>query len=226
MSKVTSAKTKGRLTKKEMKQDKLLEFTVKAEKFYAERQNLVLGVAGAILVIILGVVLLRHTVQNARLEQSYDLTIAKMQYGSGKTDEANPGFQKVVGEGGVAAGEAKYFLGRIAFDKGNYTQAAEEFKACLKDFSLDDQLECAAMSGVAAAAEAQGNDAEAAKLYDEVAGKYPKNVFAPQALYQAAHLYIKLNQKDKTIHDLEQIRDNYPEASITPQAKRDLDNLQ
>jgi len=225
MSKVTSTKTKGRLTKKELKQDKLVEFAYKAEKFYAERQNLVLGIAGAIVVIIIAVILLRHTMQSAKLEESYDLTLAKMQYGSGKIDDAKAGFQKVIGEGGAAAGEAKYFLGRVAFDKGNYTQAVEEFKGYLKNFSVDDQLDCAAMSGLAATYQAQGNDSEAAKLYDEVAEKYSHNVFAPQALYQASQLYLKLNQKDKAIHNLEEIRDNFAETSAAQQARRDLDSF-
>jgi len=226
MSKATPTKTKGRLSKKELKQDKLVAFAYKAEKFYAEHQKLVLGVATAVVVIIAAVILLRHTVQSARLEESYDLTIAKMEYGSGKLDDAKPGFQKVVGEGGAAGGEAKYYLARIAFDKGNYTQAADEFKDYLKNFSVGEQMDCAAMSGLAACYEALGNNAEAVKVYEEVAEKYPHNAFAPQALYQASHLYFKLNQKDKAIHDLEQIRDNYAEASITAQAKRDLDNLQ
>ena len=225
MSKVTSAKTKGRLTKKEMKQDKLVEFAYKAEAFYAQHKNLVLGVAGAILVVIVGVVLLRNTMQSARLEESYDLTIAKMQFGAGKMDDSKPGFQKVVGEGGAAAGEAKYFLGRIAYEKGNYSQAADEFKAYLKDFSVDDQLDCAAMAGLAASTEGLGNDQEAAKLYEEAADKYSRNVYAPQALYQASRIYLRINQKDKAIHDLQMIRDKFPESSITAQAKRDLDNL-
>ncbi|HEY3294247.1 MAG TPA: tetratricopeptide repeat protein [bacterium] len=226
MSKVTSAKTKGRLTKKELKQDKLVEFTYKAEAFYATHQRLVLGVVGGVVVVILGVILLRHTIQNARLEESYDLTIAKMQFGSGKYEDARTAFQKVIGEGGSAAGEAKYFLARIAFEKGNFTQAADEFKGYLKDFSVDDQMDCAAMAGLAATYEAQGNDSEAAKVYEETAEKYSKNVYASQALYQASRIYLKLGQKDKAVHDLQQIRDKYAEASITPQAKRDLDNLE
>jgi len=95
MSKATSAKTKGRLTKKELKQDKLVEFAYKAEAYYNEHQRLVLGVIGAVVVVIVAVVLLRHTMQSARLEESYDLTLAKMEYGAGKLDEAKPGFQKV-----------------------------------------------------------------------------------------------------------------------------------
>jgi TolA-binding protein len=225
MSKVSSAKTRGRLTKKELKQDKLVEFTVMAEKFYAERKNLVLGLAAAIVVVIVGIIVLRNTFQSARLEKSYDLTLAKMQYGAGKLDEAKPGFEKVMREGGSAAAEAKYFLGRIAFEKGNFTQAAEEFKDFLKNYSSDEELDCAASSGLAATYEAQGNDAEAAKAFEDIGMKYPRNSYATQALYQASRLYIKLNEKDKAIHVLETIRDKYPESSIVAQVRRDLENF-
>jgi TolA-binding protein len=226
MSKVTSAKTKGHLTKKELKQDKLVDFAYKAEAFYNKHQRLVMGIAGAIVVIIIAVVLLRHTIQSARLEESYDLTLAKMEYGSGKLDEAKPGFQKVVTEGGTAGAEAKYFLGRIAFDQGNFTQAETEFKDYLKNFSGGEELDCAVMSGLAATDEALGKDSEAATLYEEVAAKYPDNAYAPQSLLEASRVNLKLNQKDKAIHNLEQIRDKYPESAAAGQAKRDLDNLQ
>jgi TolA-binding protein len=225
MSKVTSTKTKGRLTKKEMKQDKLVDFAYKAEAFYGENQKLVFGIAGGIVVVILAVILLRHTMMSARLEESYDLTLAKMEYGSGKLEEAKPGFQKVVTEGGAPGAEAKYFLARIAFEKGNYAQAQDEFKGYLKNFSGGDELDCAAMSGLAATYEALGNDADAAKLYEEIAEKYSKNVYAPHALYEASRVYLKLNQQDKAVHDLEQIRDKYPDSASAGQAKRDLDNL-
>jgi TolA-binding protein len=225
MSKVTSAKTRGRLTKKEMKQDKLVEFAYKAEAFYTANQKLVLGVVGAIVVVILAIILLRNSMQSARFEQSYDLTLAKMAYGTGKLDEAKPAFNKVVAEGGSAGAEAKYFLARIAFEKGDYTQAEQEFKGFLKDFSGGEELECAAMSGLAATYEALKNDAEAAKLYEEVASKFSSNVFAPQALYEASRVHLKSNQQDKAVHDLETIRDKYSTATVAAQAKRDLDNL-
>jgi hypothetical protein len=52
MPKTVSQKTKGKLSKKELKQDKLVEFAYKAERYYHEHQKLVFGIVGAIVVIL------------------------------------------------------------------------------------------------------------------------------------------------------------------------------
>jgi TolA-binding protein len=221
------SKSKGHLTKKELKQDKLVELTYKLEQYYRDHQKIVLSVAAAVVIIILGVVLVRKSVQSTRLQSSYQLTLAKMDYGSGRLPEAKDGFQRIVStESGRYAGEAKYFLGRIAFDQNNYAQAVTDFTTYLKDFAVDDQLDCAAMSGLAAAYEAQGKNEDAVKTYTQIAEKYPQNTYAPQALWEASRVYLSLNQTDSAIKALQQIRDKYSESAVAAQAKRQLDNLQ
>jgi TolA-binding protein len=227
MAKAISSKTKGHLTKKELKQDKLVEFTYKAEQFYRDHQRTVLIAAAAVVIVILGVVLVRKSVQSTRMEESYQLTLAKMNYGANRLPEAKDAFQKIVStESGKYAGEAKYFLARIAFEQGNYADAVTDFTSYLKDYSVDDQMDCAAMSGLAAAYEAQSKNEDAVKTYTQVAEKYPQNPYAPQALLEASRIYLSLNQPDNAAKVLQQIRDKYPDSALASQAKRQLDNLQ
>ncbi|RPH92593.1 hypothetical protein EHM69_12420, partial [candidate division KSB1 bacterium] len=176
MNKAISQKTKGKLTKKELKQDKLVELAYKMEHLYYKYQKWVLSAAGAILVIVVAAFLINRTMKSNRIEQSYQLTMAKMQYSAEQLDAAKEAFRRLVTSGsGTMAGEAKYFLGRIAFEQSNFSQAADEFSGYVKDFSGTPELDCAAMAGLAASYEAMGKPEDAAKAYLKIAEDYPKD---------------------------------------------------
>jgi len=226
MSKVASAKTKGRLTKKELKQDKLVEYAYKVENFYLANQKLVIGIAIAVVVVIAGVIVARKMIESRGLEQSYELMMAKMSYGSGKLDEAQAAFETIVQTmGGNTAAEAKYFLGRVAFEKGDFPQAETHFKEYLSNFSGNAEIDCAAQSGLAAAVETQGRLEEAAQTYEKISEEFPANPYAPQALMEASRLYLKLNQYDKS-RDLAQIvADKFPDSNLRLAARARLDML-
>jgi TolA-binding protein len=226
MAKAISSKAKGHLTKKELKQDKLVELTYKLEQFYLLHQKWVITAIVAVVVIVAGVILVRKTMESNRLQESYQLTMAKMNYGAGKMADAKSAFERIVSsQGGRAAGEAKYFLGRIAFDQGNYSDALTAFSSYLKDYNVDDEIDCAAMAGLAACYEAQNKPEDAAKTYQQIAEKFPQNTYAPQALWEASRVYLSMNQKDSAIKALQTIREKYSESAVAPQAKRELDNI-
>jgi TolA-binding protein len=226
MAKATASKTKGKLTKKELKQDKLVEFTFKAETFYHNNKNLVIGSAVALAVVILAVVVWNSSRKSSILEESYQLTMAKMNYGSGKLDEAKQGFQLITSQmGGKPAGEAKYFLGRIAFEQGDFSSAENEFSDYLKEYSVDNAMDASALAGLAATYEAQGRLDQAMDNYEKIAEKYPKLAFAPQALQDVARLAQKLNQPEQAKKALQRILDDYPESMSAQQARKDLEPL-
>jgi TolA-binding protein len=227
MSKVTSAKTKGRLTKKEMKQDRLVKLTIDLEKFYVDHQKLVLTVAVAVLVVIAGVILVRKSMESSRLEAAYKVTMAKASFGSGQLDNAAAAFQTLATSGsGVVAAESKYFLGRIAYEQGKYSQAVDEFNGYFKDFSGTDELNVGAYAGLGSSYEALEKYADAAQEYQKAADKYPKNPAAVELLMDAARVYQKLNQPEKAIPLLRKIRDSYPESSLAQQARQQLASLE
>ncbi len=227
MSKVTSAKTKGRLTKKEMKQDRLVKLTVDLEKFYVDHQKLVISVAVAVVVVIFAVILVRKSMESSRLEAAYKVTMAKASFGTGRLDESASAFQTIANsEGGTVAAEAKYFLGRIAYEQGKYAQAVDEFNGYFKDFSGTDELNVAASAGLGAANEALEKYADAASEYQKAAEKYPNSPAATELLMDAARVYQKLDQPEKAIPLLRKIRDNYPESSLAAQARQLLTSLE
>ncbi|MDD5089180.1 MAG: tetratricopeptide repeat protein [bacterium] len=226
MSKVASAKTRGRLTKKELKQDKLVEYAYKVEHFYLANQKLVIGLAIAVVVVIAGIIGARKMIESSRLEQSYELMMAKMSYGAGRLDEAHEAFQKVLSTtGGGTAAEAKYFLGRVAFEQGDVSQAETQFKEYLDKFSGNAELDCAVHSGLAACLETQNKFEEAAQTYEKIWELFPENPFAPQALLEASRLYMKINQNDKALELAQLVADKFPDSSLRLAARARIDML-
>lgn len=223
----TKAAARGHLSKKELKQDKLVEWTYRLENLYHEKKNLVLGIGVGILVAIAAVILISRSMQSAKVEQSFDLSVAKTAYGLGNMEQAKSGFESVVSKhSGAAAGEANYFLGRIAFEQGDLATAQSRFEAYLKDSAVDRFMDASAWSGLAAVKEAQSDLAGAAAAYEKIAKDFADLPCAAQSLAEASRIYLKQNQKDKAISALQTLRAKYPESTLAAQAKRDLDNLQ
>lgn len=226
MSTTSSSKTKGKLTKKELKQDKLVQLAYKVEHLYIRYQKWVVAVAAGIVIVVLATILLNRSSKSALREQSYQLTMAKVQMDGGKYDVAMDALNRLVSSaGGAIAGEAKFLTAKIAYEQNNYSQAADLFSAYLNDFSVDDELDCAATMGLAASYQAMGKTEDAAKTYEESAKKYPNSDCAPFSLWEAYKLYNNLKQKDKAEAMLLTIRDSYSQSTIAPQAKRELDQL-
>ncbi len=226
MTKTAAAKS-GRLTKKELKQDKLVEVAYKLEHYYLTHKNLVLGIGGGIVVAVIAVILLSRSLQSARIEESFVLSQAKLAYGQANLEQAKQGFEKVVADfsGGPEA-EAHYFLGRIAFDQQNYQVAEKEFQTYVDDFSLDPYMDAAALMGLAATKDARGQFADAAKLYEQAAAQYPGVPAAPDALLAGSRLYGKLNQVDKQRELLTRIKEKYPDSFVMAQVRKELENLE
>lgn len=227
MAQATSKKSKSKLSKKELKQDRLVALTAQIEHFYHTHRNLVVGITGAVVIAILAVVFIQKSMQSARLEESFGLMLPKMSYGSGNYQEAKTGFESVLTKySGDVAGEAQYFLGRIAFEQGDYPAAEVAFQLYLDKYSVDKYMDCAALAGLAAAKEAQGGLEEAAQSFEDIANKFADLPYAPQALYEAQRIYLKLNQEDKAAEVLKTLIKRYPDSALRTQARRDLDRLQ
>jgi TolA-binding protein len=226
MAQTTHQKTKGKLSKKEMKQDKLVRLTYEVEHFYFQHQKWVMSVAVGIIVVVVAALLINRATKASRLEDSYQLTMAKLQIDADQLPQARDALSRLVSSAGSkVAGEAKFLTGRIAFQQGNYSEAADLFSAYLKEFSVDAELDCAAMMGLAACYHAMGKLEEAAQAYADAAKAHPKESCASQALWEASRIYLDLNQRDKASATLATIRDSYRESAVAPQASRELDAL-
>lgn len=227
MAKAFKAKGAGKLSKKELREDKLVSFASKMERFYHENQNRVLGIIVVIVILIAGGIFLQRMSNESRMIESYDLTLAKTAFGQQKYDQARVSLEKVISEyGGEVAAEAKYYLARTDFEQGNFTAAEAAFRDYRKSFSGDDYTDCAVIAGLAASLEAQQKFEEAAATYEEAAQRYPKLAYSPEALVEASRIYLLINQTDNAKRVLTEIVARFPDSASATKAKQDLDKLQ
>ncbi|MFH1011270.1 MAG: tetratricopeptide repeat protein [bacterium] len=221
MATQAAAKGKKRLSRRELKEDKLIALAKKLEMFYEQNQKIVLGGAVAVLVVIVAIFLIRTSQQRVYNNASLDLTIAKIMFEMGRLDEAEPQLQSIKSRhGGRIAGEAQYYLARSAFMRGNAEEAEAAFREYVRNYRVDKYIDAAAVAGLAACVESQEKYGEAAEIYLSIPRKYPKHFFSPQAMYQAARCYLLANQRDKAVEICQLLQRQYPTSAVRNRAAK------
>ncbi len=213
-------KAPKRLTKKEIKQDKLVTVYFQTQEFMRENgQTILFSAAGLILVASMAMWFVRWNA-NKEQEAAVELSKAKIEYFANDYNSAIPLLQLVVNSyGSTDAGkEAHFYLANAQYNLGNYLEAEQNYKAYL-DGGKDQILRASATAGMAACLEQQKNYRAAAQLYKEAGEKYSKIFLAPDALFNAARCYL-LNEDKSSARDLlTKLITDYPTANIKSDAE-------
>lgn len=226
MATQAAAKGKKRLSRRELKEDKLIALAKKFELFYEKNRKIVLGLAAAILVVIVAIFLIRTSQQRAYDDASLELTIAKIMFDMGRLDEAEPQLQSIKSKyGGRIAGEAQYYLARSSFVRGNVEEAEAAFREYVRNYHVNNYVDAAAFAGLAACVESQGKYIEAAEIYLSIPRKYPKNFFSAEAMYQAARCYLLADQRDKALEICRLLQRQYPTSAVKSRAVKLITQL-
>ncbi len=210
-----TGKAKKRLSRKEMREDKLIAMAQKVEQFYEQNRKLVMVVMAGILVVIVAFFMIRGNQQKAFKEASLSLSIAKMMFETKHFDEAESQFQVLKTRyGGRIAGEAQFYLAKGAFLRDNIEEAEAGFKEYIAKYHVDKYIDIAAIAGLAACQESQGRFEEAAETYLSIPRKHRKHYFSPHAMYQAAQCYLAVNQNDKALQTYQLLLKQYPNSTL------------
>ncbi len=210
-----TGKAKKRLSRKEMREDKLIGMAQKVEQFYEQNRKLVMAVMAGILVVIVAFFMVRGNQQKVFKEASLSLSIAKVMFEMKRFDEAESQFQALKTRyGGRIAGEAQFYLAKSAFLQDNIEEAEAGFREYIANYHVDKYIDIAAIAGLAACQESQGRFEEAAETYLSIPRKHRKHYFAPQAMYQAAQCYLTVNQNDKALQTYQLLLKQYPNSTL------------
>ncbi len=203
------ARQARRIDRKSLKKDPLLDFTSRATEYVNENSTLVLGVAAALIV---GVVLLVMwgRGQSAKTAESDILGVqaigllANGQFQQA-LDHSNTVRAQFPGSRGAAI--AAYVRGKAQLQLGVFVDAERAFRDYMNESSKEPFFERAAKRGLAASLEGQRRFGEAGQLYEELAAESPDELI-DQTLLDAARAY-ELGgapQQAKTL--LERVIDN------------------
>jgi len=220
---------KKKLSKKEIKEDKLVSFMYKMEGFYEKyRSKLVLY--GGVLVVAVAAAYFYINEKNSENDKAgLELSRVLLVFDTGSYLEAIEGRQgsniiglkRIVEEySGTENGEtAKIFLANCYAYLGNYDEALKYYE----DYSGSiDIYKATALAGMAGYYASKDDYEKAAKMFKEAAGTAKINAQNPDYLLNAAVNYYKTGENEEAKILLDKIKEEYPSSDAKKQVDKYL----
>lgn len=207
---------KKKLSRKEIKEDKLVSFVYKAQSFYEDYKNKIFTY-GAVIVVAVALAYFyvnqkRTDNENAGVELSRTMILydqgTYLQAIEGQQGSNIVGLKKIVEEyGGTENGEsAKIFLANSYSFLGNYEEALKYYE----DYSGSiDYFKAAAIAGRAGFYASKNDYEQAADLYLEAAGVTEVNAQNSEYLLNAGINLLKAGNKEEAKTLFETIKEKY-----------------
>lgn len=221
-----------KLVRKEIKEDKLVEFYYKSLNFFEENKNKVFTYLGAVAVVVIAVILYMNYKSGQNEEAANHLAKVMEMYDQGdylgaiegKKDVKMLGLKDIVAQyGSTENGEtAKIYL---ADSYANLGKSDEAFKY-YEDYSGDiDIFKATSLAGQAGYLSVKKEYEKAADLYMKASKVSKYDVMNADYIYQAAVNYFEAGEKDQAKNLLQTIKDDYKTSSVYSQVDRYLSQL-
>ncbi|MCL4708355.1 tetratricopeptide repeat protein [bacterium] len=214
-------KPQKKLSKRELKQDKLVIAWFKATDYLTHHVREILIGLGALAALIAIIVWYNYDTQQKEQEASVLLAHGKSAYESQLYSAAIDSLVKLVNNHGgtPSAATGTIYLANAFMQKKEFEFAEKYYKAYLDDYGSDPILSAAAAAGIAATFDERGNYAEAAKLYEKTAKDYHSSYRVPELLMHAARCYQLANQAEAAHRVLAQLLEKHPKSKFEEDAK-------
>lgn len=214
-------KPKRKLTRREMKEDKLVTFWFQALDFIQNHtREIAIGVAAVTVAIAVSA---WHSHQQEQNEESASVVLAKARaaYDNQQLDLAIKYFGEVVNshENTSSAKLAMIMLGNAFMQEAEYQSAEEYYRKFLDNYGSDPLLSPAAAAGIAATYDERGEYAKAGELYEQAARKYAASYRAPELLMRAARCFRLVGDSDATLRVINLLLEKYPKSEVVEDAK-------
>ena len=220
---------KKKLSKKEIKEDKLVSFYYKAYGFFDENKTRVIIYAGALVVLIVAAVLYVNYRNQQNQLASFELSKVMPVYDQGSYLEAIEGkagsdvmgLKKIVAEyGSTEAGEtAKIYLANSYNRLGKSDEALKYYESYDGNISI---FKAAALAGEAGYYESNKQYEKAADLYKKAAHVSENNVLNPDYLLYAGIDYLNADKQEDAKQMFDSIKKNYESSPASMQVNRYL----
>jgi tetratricopeptide (TPR) repeat protein len=214
------------ISKKEIKEDRLVTTYFQSRKWIDENKRIAGYIIAAPFLIALVWFFWNQKVNDWNDEASTMLSKIAPYYDEGRYElaingvpqEGIQGLQTIVDlHGSTHTGQfAKLYLANSYFAMENYDKALEYYDA----ISVSDKMITAsALAGMAACYEVKGDVENAASYYEKAASKNMVSAQAPENLQRAAVNYAASGKKEKAVEILQTIKRQFPASSYA----RDVD---
>jgi len=216
-----------RITKKEIKQDKFVTFSLKLSEWVQKHLNRLLIVAGTVIVAaaVIAFFVSSHGKSERRASELFGKANLELQ--SGNISAAVSNLQTLVSQhgGSKMAGQATYYLASAYYYGRDYAQAQTWFEKYLSQYGQDIMLASSAQAGIADCYLQRGDYVQAGEGFLKAVSVYPLGFMAPQYLLQAAGAYVRAGQSERAREALDKIVSDYPDSREVRRAKMKLAEL-
>jgi predicted negative regulator of RcsB-dependent stress response len=220
-------KPEKRISKKTMKEDRLVSTTFKATEYIQKNQTPFIIGAIAIVAIFSLVMLFKWNTDKKKVDGASILSRAEMTGAMGQMDQYLADLQLLSDNySGTAAGKiATLRLANNNFDAKKYDNAEKYFDKILDRYSDDKMLAASAAAGKGACLELKSNYAEAAKFYRRAAEFKSGDLWTPNYLLKAGQDFMKSGDKKSAQAAFDEIEKKYANTSESNSARRALAEL-
>jgi len=214
-------KPKKKLTRREIKQDKLVTTWFKAIDYVNQHSRELLYGGVAVIAIITAVTYYNYHKQQQEQMASLLFAHGQSAYADQNYDAAVDSLVRLVNEygGTYSASVGTIYLANTFMHKKDFEVAEQYYRAYLDDYDDDPVLSVTAAAGIAATYDERGDYAKAAELYEKAARDYEDSYRAAELWMRAARCYHLAEQPDNSRRALAALLEKYPESSFTQDAK-------
>jgi outer membrane protein assembly factor BamD (BamD/ComL family) len=214
----------GRITKKEMKEDKLVTTAFKLQEWVQQHLNQVLMVAGGVVLAAIMVYFFFSSKAGRNQKAAELFSQATFEFQSGNANQAITDLNTVMEKygGTKTASQATFYLATAYFYAKDYAKAQATFRRFLDKYKENPLLLASAQAGIAECQVENKEFQSAGDNFVKAVSIKPDNFMAPQYLLSAGQAYLKANQKDKAREVFKKLIGQYPDSKEVYQAKEQL----
>ena len=220
-------KPKKKITKKDLKEDKFVKFTLQAKSYLDENSKQVFYMVSGILIVVILIIVFVYA-HNENVEEARgQLGIAQVEYSNLNYDRAVKRLEKLIENysGTDEADQGMFLLANVLYQKEKYDEAKAYFEQFVDSYSGSKILLASGIAGLAACYEQEENFLEAAETYSKAASTAPDFVEADNYLYLAGICFNKAGDIDKAIEKFEFLVENNITSKRVNDAKAQLVKL-
>lgn len=203
-----------RITKKDLKEDKLITFYSQARHWVEMNSRIVMGGGIAVVIIIIAFVMISNRRQAAQAKASVLFVQAKQLYQDENYNESLQQFSRLAENyGNTPSGTiGLLYLGKSFYEKGDYTNAYEQFKSFASGIKKSEHFKISGLINAASCLQQQEQFEQAAREFEKAAKKYKKSALAPFALLKGGQCYDALGNYEQAGQLYEKIIDSYSDS--------------
>ncbi len=213
-----------RITKKQIKEDKLVTTAFKASEYVQKNPTaFVIGGVGVV-VIFVAVILMMWSADRKRNEAATLLARAHLAFDSGQADAAISDLRELAEgySGTEPAARATFMLANYNFQEKNYAEALSYYNKVIAGYDKDKMMLSSAVAGAAACEEIDGNRLEAGRLYLQAARIFPDELWAPDYLFRAGVNFVAAGDTASAKIAYSEIDSSYGSSLQANKARRSL----